>query len=121
MASSKLDFDWGYGPLHYFSPSAHLGGPDGLRGLVDACHGVNMAVILDIVYQHVDPGFAYKLVYDDVNGTPGAPRVSSPMIGAGGLFGRKPISVRCSRRNILPQRTATGSSNITSMAFAMTK
>ncbi len=87
VASSKLDFDWGYGPLHYFSPSAHLGGPDGLRGLVDACHGVNMAVILDVVYQHVDPGFAYKLVYDDVNSTPGAPGVSSPMIGASGLFG----------------------------------
>ncbi len=87
VASTKLDFDWGYGPLHYFSPSAHIGGPDGLRRLVDACHAVNMAVILDVVYQHVDPAFAYKLVYDDVNSTPGAPRVSSPMIGASGLFG----------------------------------
>lgn len=87
VASTKLDFDWGYGPLHYFSPSAHIGGPDGLRRLVDACHAVNMAIILDVVYQHVDPAFAYKLVYDDVNSTPGAPRVSSPMIGASGLFG----------------------------------
>jgi maltooligosyltrehalose trehalohydrolase len=87
VASTKLDFDWGYGPLHYFSPSAHIGGPDGLRRLVDACHAVNMAVILDVVYQHVDPAFAYKLVYDDVNAVPGAPRVSSPMIGASGLFG----------------------------------
>jgi maltooligosyltrehalose trehalohydrolase len=87
VGSAKLDFDWGYGPLHYFSPSAHFGGPDGLRRLVDACHAVNIAVILDVVYQHVDPAFAYKLVYDDVNGTPGAPRVGSPMIGASGLFG----------------------------------
>jgi maltooligosyltrehalose trehalohydrolase len=87
VASAKLDFDWGYGPLHYFSPSAHIGGPDGLRRLVDACHAANMAVILDVVYQHVDPAFAYKLVYNDVNATPGAPRVSSPMIGASGLFG----------------------------------
>jgi len=87
VGSAKLDFDWGYGPLHYFAPSAHIGGPDGLRRLVDACHAVNIAVILDVVYQHVDPAFAYKLVYDDVSATPAAPRVSSPMIGASGLFG----------------------------------
>ena len=27
VTSEKLDFDWGYGPLHYFAPSAHFGGP----------------------------------------------------------------------------------------------
>jgi maltooligosyltrehalose trehalohydrolase len=87
VTSLKLDFDWGYGPLHYFAPSSHTGGPDGLRRLVDACHRNNMAVILDVVYQHVDPGFAYNQVYGDVNATMGAPRVSSPMIGAMGPFG----------------------------------
>jgi maltooligosyltrehalose trehalohydrolase len=87
VGSEKVDFDWGYGPLHYFSPSAHFGGPDGLRRLVDACHAVNMAVILDVVYQHVDPAFAYHLVYDDVISTPSAPHVNSPMIGASGPFG----------------------------------
>lgn len=87
VASPKLDFDWGYGPLHYFAPSAHLGGPDALRRLVDACHRQNMAVILDVVYQHVDFDFAYKRVYDDVSGAVGAPPVSSPMIGAVGPFG----------------------------------
>ena len=87
VTSPKLDFDWAYGPLHYFSPSAHIGGPDGLRRLVDAAHQANMAVILDVVYQHVDPAFPYKLVYDNVNSTSGAPAVSSPMIGASGLFG----------------------------------
>jgi maltooligosyltrehalose trehalohydrolase len=87
VTSVKLDFDWGYGPLHYFSPSAHIGGPDGLRRLVDACHAVNIAVILDVVYQHVDPTFAYNLVYNDVNASPGTPHVGSPMIGAHGPFG----------------------------------
>jgi maltooligosyltrehalose trehalohydrolase len=85
--STKLDFDWGYGPLHYFSPSAHFGGPDGLRQLVDACHQANMAVILDVVYQHVDPFFAYTLVYQDISATAGTPQVNSPMIGAYGPFG----------------------------------
>jgi 1,4-alpha-glucan branching enzyme len=87
VTSPKLDYDWGYGPLHYYSPSAHFGGPDGLRRLVDACHAQNIAVILDVVYQHVDPEFAYKLVYDNVNAVQGTPKVTSPMIGANGQFG----------------------------------
>jgi maltooligosyltrehalose trehalohydrolase len=87
VTSNKLDFDWGYGPLHYFSPSAHFGGPDGLRRLVDACHRSNMAVILDVVYQHVDTDFPYNRVYIDVNNTPGAPKIPNPMIGSSGNFG----------------------------------
>ena len=87
VTSPKLDYDWGYGPLHYYSPSAHFGGPAGLRSLVDACHARDVAVILDVVYQHVDPEFAYKLVYDNVNALQGAPKVASPMIGADGPFG----------------------------------
>jgi maltooligosyltrehalose trehalohydrolase len=87
VTSPKLDFDWGYGPLHYFAPSAHFGGPDGLRRLVDACHGSGIAVILDVVYQHVDPEFPYNLIYGDVNRTLGAPNLRSPMIGAIGPFG----------------------------------
>jgi 1,4-alpha-glucan branching enzyme len=87
VTSPKLDFDWGYGPIHYFAPSAHTGGPDALRRLVEACHQRQMAVILDVVYQHTDPEFAYKMVYDNVNATPGAPRVTSPMMGSDGPFG----------------------------------
>jgi maltooligosyltrehalose trehalohydrolase len=87
ITSPKLDFDWDYGPLHYFAPSAHIGGPDGLRGLVDACHERNIAVILDVVYQHVDADFPYERVYQDVNNTAGAPHVPSPMIGTNGPFG----------------------------------
>jgi maltooligosyltrehalose trehalohydrolase len=87
VMSHKLDFDWGYGPLHYFSPSAQFGGPDGLERLVDACHARGVAVILDVVYQHVDPSFPYNLVYQNVAQTGGAPAVASPMIGAMGPFG----------------------------------
>ena len=87
VMSHKLDFDWGYGPLHYFSPSAHFGGADGLKRPVNTCHGLGVAVILDVVYQHVDPSFPYNLVYQDVAQTGGAPAVASPMIGAMGPFG----------------------------------
>jgi 1,4-alpha-glucan branching enzyme len=80
VMSVKLDFDWGYGPLHYFAPSLHLGGELGLKRLVNECHQAGIAVILDVVYQHVDPLFPYKLVYQDAN-------EPSPMIGADGPFG----------------------------------
>src|SRR5581483_2361697 len=48
VTSVKLDFDWGYGPLHYFAPNERFGGPDGLKRLVDACHARGIAVILDV-------------------------------------------------------------------------
>ena len=88
VMSHKLDFDWGYGPLHYFSASAHFGGADGLKRLVNTCHARGVAVILDVVYQHVDPLFPYNLVYQNVAQTSGAPRLASPMIGdPNGPFG----------------------------------
>lgn len=80
VTSLKLDFDWGYGPLHYFAPNQRWGGGPGLKRLVDACHQQGVAVILDVVYQHVDPTFPYHLVYADAG-------LPSPMIGAVGSFG----------------------------------
>jgi len=87
VTSTKLDFDWGYGPLHYFAPHAAFGGVAGLTKLVDACHAQGVAVILDVVYQHVDYAFAYYRVYADLQASPGAPKVQSPMIGGVGDFG----------------------------------
>jgi maltooligosyltrehalose trehalohydrolase len=58
-------FDWGYGPLHYFSPASHWGGGAALKRLVNACHQQGIAVILDVVYQHVNADFAYNRVYKD--------------------------------------------------------
>jgi len=58
-----------------------------LRALVDRCHANGVAVIVDVVYQHVDSAFAYNQVYADVNALPNGPRVASPMIGAEGGFG----------------------------------
>jgi 1,4-alpha-glucan branching enzyme len=80
ITSLKLDFDWGYGPLHYFAPNERWGGSQGLKRLVNACHVAGMAVILDVVYEHVSPAFAYAQVYADAG-------LASPMIGGWGLFG----------------------------------
>jgi 1,4-alpha-glucan branching enzyme len=92
VMSAKLDFDWGYGPLHYFAPSARFGGPDGLRRLVDAAHARNIAVILDVVYEHVDYMFAYFRVYDDLANTVGIPKPLSPMIRGMNVWGFGPAT-----------------------------
>jgi len=63
VTSLKQDFDWGYGPLHFFAPRDRFGHGDQLRRLIDVCHNQGMAIILDSVYQHVDPDFAYHQVY----------------------------------------------------------
>lgn len=47
--------NWGYDGVYPFAPQASYGGPEGLKRLVDACHAAGMAVILDVVYNHLGP------------------------------------------------------------------
>jgi maltooligosyltrehalose trehalohydrolase len=47
--------NWGYDGVHPFAPQNSYGGPEGLRRLVDACHRNGLAVILDVVYNHLGP------------------------------------------------------------------
>lgn len=58
-------FDWGYGPLQFFAPEDRWGGATGLKRLVKEAHKRNIAVILDVVYQHCSADFAYVRVYRD--------------------------------------------------------
>ncbi len=47
--------NWGYDGVHLYAPQDSYGGPDGLRRLVDAAHRTGLAVILDVVYNHLGP------------------------------------------------------------------
>ncbi|MCD6049880.1 MAG: malto-oligosyltrehalose trehalohydrolase, partial [Verrucomicrobia bacterium] len=47
------DRNWGYDVVLPFAPAHCYGTPDDLRRLVDAAHERNLAVILDVVYNHV--------------------------------------------------------------------
>ena len=47
--------NWGYDGVHLFAPQSTYGGPRGLRRLIDACHGQELSVILDVVYNHLGP------------------------------------------------------------------
>jgi len=46
---------WGYDGVDLFAPFHHYGGPEGLKRLVDACHAAGLAVLLDVVYNHLGP------------------------------------------------------------------
>jgi len=47
--------NWGYDGTYLFAPQNSYGGPAGLHRLVDACHAAGLAVILDVVYNHLGP------------------------------------------------------------------
>jgi maltooligosyltrehalose trehalohydrolase len=50
---------WGYDGVDLYSPHHAYGEPDDLKRLVDACHGRGLAVILDVVYNHLGPSGNY--------------------------------------------------------------
>ncbi|MBN1621869.1 MAG: malto-oligosyltrehalose trehalohydrolase [Endomicrobiales bacterium] len=47
--------NWGYDAAYPFAVQNSYGGPSGLKKLVNACHKKNIAVILDVVYNHLGP------------------------------------------------------------------
>jgi maltooligosyltrehalose trehalohydrolase len=50
---------WGYDGADLFAPHHAYGRPDELKQFVDACHGRGLAVILDVVYNHLGPAGNY--------------------------------------------------------------
>lgn len=47
--------NWGYDGVMIFAPAHGYGAPDDLRALVDAAHARGLAMILDVVYNHLGP------------------------------------------------------------------
>jgi len=47
--------NWGYDGVYPFAVQNSYGGPDGLKRLIDACHKEGLAVVLDVVYNHLGP------------------------------------------------------------------
>lgn len=48
-------FSWGYNPAHIFAIEDDYGGPDGLKAFVNTAHRRGIAVIFDVVYNHLGP------------------------------------------------------------------
>jgi maltooligosyltrehalose trehalohydrolase len=47
--------NWGYDGVALYAPQSSYGGPEELKRLVDACHRAGLAVVLDVVYNHLGP------------------------------------------------------------------
>jgi maltooligosyltrehalose trehalohydrolase len=56
---------WGYDGVMLFAPSRAYGTPDDLRALIDACHLRGIAVILDVVFNHLGPEGNFSHHYSD--------------------------------------------------------
>ncbi|MGH7722887.1 MAG: malto-oligosyltrehalose trehalohydrolase [Candidatus Dormibacteria bacterium] len=50
---------WGYDAVDLYAVHEAYGGPDGLKRFVDACHAAGLAVVLDVVYNHLGPDGNY--------------------------------------------------------------
>jgi maltooligosyltrehalose trehalohydrolase len=57
--------NWGYDGVHLSAAQNSYGGPHGLLRLVDAAHQAGMAVLLDVVYNHVGPEGNYLSKFGD--------------------------------------------------------
>ncbi|MDX2097651.1 MAG: malto-oligosyltrehalose trehalohydrolase [Leptolyngbyaceae cyanobacterium bins.59] len=47
--------NWGYDGAYLYAVQNSYGGGEGLKRLVDACHQKGIAVVLDVVYNHLGP------------------------------------------------------------------
>lgn len=52
----SMEYSWGYNPADPFAVDSSLGGPQALMRFVKAAHGHGLAVIMDVVYNHLGPG-----------------------------------------------------------------
>lgn len=63
VAQYPGDRNWGYDGVYPYAVQDSYGGPMGLKTLVNACHQVGIAVILDVVYNHLGPEGNYLWDY----------------------------------------------------------
>ncbi|TWT54170.1 Malto-oligosyltrehalose trehalohydrolase [Rubripirellula amarantea] len=55
LADAAGKWNWGYDGVCLFAPNRNYGHPDRLKSFVDAAHSRGLAVILDVVYNHLGP------------------------------------------------------------------
>lgn len=78
---------WGYDGVAAYAPHAPYGSPDDLRALVLAAHERGLAVVLDVVYNHLGPSGNYLTRYADEYFT----RTISTPWGAAPDFAHEPM------------------------------
>ncbi len=80
------NWGWGYDGVDLFAPYHQYGTPDDLKELVNACHSKGLAVLLDVVYNHLGPVGNYldrfAPYFTDAYKTPWGPAVNLDHAGS---------------------------------------
>lgn len=63
-------FGWGYDGVDLYAPTRNYGSPDDFRSFVNAAHSHGLAVLLDVVYNHVGPDGNYLAMFSGDYFTP---------------------------------------------------
>ena len=56
--------NWGYDGVSLYAPARIYGAPNDFRALIDAAHARGLAIILDVVYNHLGPDGNYLGAYN---------------------------------------------------------
>ncbi|MAN25863.1 MULTISPECIES: alpha-amylase family glycosyl hydrolase [Mesonia] len=73
MPVSEFDgnLSWGYNPAFHMALDKYYGSPEMLKEFIDECHARDIAVILDVVYNHATGQNPLYRMYNDCNGCTG--------------------------------------------------
>jgi 1,4-alpha-glucan branching enzyme len=55
IAEFAGDYSLGYNPAHLFAPESIYGSPGNMRNFIEQCHQRGIAVLIDVVYNHLGP------------------------------------------------------------------
>jgi 1,4-alpha-glucan branching enzyme len=55
IAEFPGDYSLGYNPAHLFAPESIYGTPGNMRNFIEQCHQRDIAVLIDVVYNHLGP------------------------------------------------------------------
>ena len=72
------NLSWGYNPAFYFAPDKYYGPPEDLKRFIDEAHGRGIAVILDVVYNHVTGQSPFVRLVNE--GAYGPPTTENPWV-----------------------------------------
>jgi maltooligosyltrehalose trehalohydrolase len=65
VADFDGEFGWGYDGVNLYASTRLYGSPDDFRRFVDRAHAQKLAVILDVVYNHLGPSGNYLTEFSD--------------------------------------------------------
>jgi len=85
LAAFPGEHGWGYDGIGLWAVHEPYGGPDALKRFVDAAHARGLAVLLDVVYNHVGPGnrlASFGPYFTEAHMTPWGPAVNLDQPGS---------------------------------------